>query len=50
MSNTLVKLKAGSSRKPDLRRFFSPIWIHICASGFSTESTDRPSAALLSMS
>lgn len=39
MLNTLVKLKAGSSRKPDLMRFFSPIWIHICASGFSTEST-----------
>lgn len=45
MSNTLVKLKAGSSRKPELRRFFSPIWIHICTSGFSTESTHPPSAA-----
>lgn len=38
MLNILLKLKAGSPRKPDLMRFFSPIWIHICTSGFSTES------------
>lgn len=38
MLNTLLRLKAGSPRKPDLMRFFSPIWIHICTCGFSTES------------
>lgn len=38
MLNILLRLKAGSPRKPDLMRFFSPIWIHICTSGFSTES------------
>lgn len=46
MLNTLLRLKAGSLRKPDLMRFFSPIWIHICACGFSTEASLSCSAGL----